>query len=744
MDPQAPGLLDQAVWIGLPWPTSGRPAPQFSTTMTAARAGNVWLDVTALGIVRGWLEGDELPLGRLAPGWSDYRDHVRVIRRRMPVDAGTHELTFELGEGWWSGHVGYHRVHRRYGDRLWLRAQVTDEAGDVLAATGPDWVGRFGPVTSNDLHDGQSTDLTKVEEPWEPVEVGEPEHGRLVLDTGPAIEVVEDVPAISVEAVLPGVQVVDVGRNLAGHVRLVVDVDRETELALRHAEWLEEDGTLYRANLREARQTDRWRLPPGRHVLEPAFTTHGFRYVEVTGAPPLTPADVTARVVRSDLERVGWFTCSDERVNRLHQLAVWSIESNSIGLPTDCPQRDERLGWLEDVTALVPTRAFLFDHRDFLSRWLEDVRSAQADDGWLPDVAPLAGSERNPLDQGAPGWADAGVQVPWLQHQWYGDVGVVRDNLDMGGRFVAAVEASNADGRWTHRRGADYGDWLGFLPASKDLVAQAHAARSARCLAEMAALVGDRDLEARARAWDERVRAAFVRDFVDDGHVGDRSASASTFALAYDLLPEGWMRRVAAEDLVAHVRAHENAVTVGYLALPHLLHVLTERGRPDVAYDLLFGEQMPGWMHLVDNGATSLWERWDGWDHDTGLHQAWLNSLNHASLGVVADWLHATVGGIAPAAPGWSTVRVAPVPGGRVTGASARHRSPRGEVAIEWAGTVEQGEARATVPPDTAVVVPAPNAHPTDRVPRHAGSPDGLEVRVTWSGNQRGVQIKAR
>ncbi len=714
--------LERARWIGLAWPDEHeRPAVLLRRAFDLDEdVQGAVLEVTALGVYRLLLDGVDVSPGRLGPGWTDYRRRVRVQRVELGrLGAGRHVIGIELGEGWWSGHVGYHRVRRVYGDRPWARASL---AGTVAGSawelvTDATWEAALGEVRRSDLHDGEHVDLRLARpdwsrsgcggEGWQPVEVGAPAHGRLVVDRGPPIRVVANEPAVSVTEPLPGVQIVDVGRNLAGHARIRLQGASGREVALRHGEWLEEDGTLYRANLREARQTDRVVLAGGETWWEPRFTTHGFRYVEVTGAQPLRPADVSAQVVRTDLQRVGWFACSDDRVNRLHQLLTWSIESNSIGLPTDCPQRDERLGWLEDVRALLPTRCFLYDHRTFLARWLDDVRDAQGDDGWFPDVAPLAGSDRNPLVEGAPGWADAGVQVPWELWRWYGDESLVHENLGAAARFVRAVADANPDGRWRSRRGADYGDWLGFLPADPDLVAQAQAARTAHALVGMTRVAGDRELEAWAANWRDRVVAAFRADHVDAaGHVGDRSASACTLALAFDLLaPAG--RDVAAQDLIDHVRRHENAVTVGYLALPHLLPVLSAAGRDDVAWDLLLGERMPGWMHLLASGATSLWERWDGWTPETGLHQAWLNSLNHASLGVVGDWLHACVGGLAPAAPGWDRVRIDPRPGGGVTWAQARHVTAHGEVAVEWEATPAELHVRASVPAGVTAVIGA-------------------------------------
>ncbi len=713
------GLLAGSAWIGLPWSgVEGRPAPRLRRAFAVPDAvATPRLEVTALGVVRVLLDGEDVSPGRLVPGWSDYRHRVRVAVVELgALGAGDHVLGLELAEGWWSGHVGYHRQRARYGSRPWGRARLLD--GDaVLAVTDASWRAAFGRVRHADLQDGEHVDLREPGDEWatvgfddgawSSVEVGSPDHGRLVEDRGPPIVVAATEPAVAVTRPLPGVQVVDVGRNLAGHVRIRLDGPAGTEVALRHAEALEEDGTLYRANLREARQTDRIVLPGGPTTWEPTFTSHGFRYVEVTGLPvALAPEDVEARVVRSDLRRVGGFACSEPRLERLHQLLTWSIESNSIGLPTDCPQRDERLGWLEDVAALVPTRCFLYDHRDFLARWLDDVRDAQADDGWLPDVAPLADSPSHRLAEGAPGWADAGVQVPWLLWQWYGDASIVHDNLAMAARFVEALAAACPDGRRLQRRGADYGDWLAWLPASKDLVAQAHAVRTADALAGLAAVAGDRAAATLAADLAGRARATAARDFVrPDGDVDNGSASALALALHDGLVPDDRVP-AAVGRLVAAVRRHGDNPTTGYLATGPLLDVLTRVGRHDVAWDVVLAEGAPGWMHLVDSGATSLWERWDGWTAETGLHQAWLNSLNHASLGVVGEWLHGTAAGLSADAPGWSRVRLAPRPGGGLDWAEAWHEAPSGPARIRWERNGDRLRVEAEVAVDAVVSWP--------------------------------------
>ena len=517
-----------------------------------------------------------------------------------------------------------------------------------------------------------------------------------------------------------GRTIVDFGQNLVGIVELAVTGPAGTEITIRHAEVLQ-DGELCTEPLRKAEATDRYTLRgDGPETWHPRFTFHGFRFAEITGWPgELTTDDVTALVVHSDMTRTGWFECSDERINQLHDNVVWGMRGNFLGVPTDCPQRDERLGWTGDIGVFAPTATFLYDCAGLLESWLRDLAADQRDDGTVPWVIPDA------LDWLFPAavWGDAAVTVPATLHERFGDVGVLAQQYESMRAWVERELALAGDDLlWTD--GFQFADWLDPTAVDADpfdqrtdpdLLATVAMIHSLDIIATTAGLL-DRDDDAQRYAQVARdARAAFAREYITpSGRLASDAQTAYALAIAYRLLGTDEQRTRAAERLRALVLGSELKIATGFVGTPLICDALTTTGHVDVAYGLLTQEGCPSWLYPVLKGATTVWERWDAITPEGRVNEAGVGmlSFNHYAFGAVADWIHRVVGGLAPAAPGWRELRIAPQPGGGLRSASSRLDTPYGLALSSWELADGSVTVHAVVPPNTIARV---------QLPGHAG-----------------------
>jgi alpha-L-rhamnosidase len=490
-------------------------------------------------------------------------------------------------------------------------------------------------------------------------------------------------------------------------------------VTIRTAEVLQ-GGELYTRPLRDARSTDEYVLA-GRPVeeWEPRFTFHGFRYAEIEGWPGDLDAaaargDVTAAVYHTDLARTGWFESSDPELNRLHENVVWSMRGNFVDVPTDCPQRDERVGWTGDLQVFAPTASFLYDVSGMLAGWLTDVAVEQLPDGTIPWYVPVIPAHHmwTPIRPGA-AWGDVATFTPWTLYERFGDTGVLRAQYDSARRWVdLQARLAGPDRLWDH--GFQLGDWLDPDAPPQDpaagktdryLVATAYFAASARFLARMAHVLGRAEDAAGYDRLADEVRAAFVTAYVgDDGIMTSDAQTAYALALAFDLLPER-LREPAGQRLAELVAESGNRISTGFVGTPLVADALSVTGRTDVAYDLLLERDCPSWLYAVTMGATTIWERWDSMLPNGTVHSGTMTSFNHYALGAVADWMHRTVAGIAPDAPGYRRIRFAPRPGGGLTWASAEHETPYGRAGISWRIDADRLQVDVTVPLGASAVL---------------------------------------
>ena len=730
-----------------------RPFPA-GKTVTRAR-----LYVTALGLYDLRINGKTVTDTVLTPDWTDYGKRVRYQAYDVTplIRPGDNAIATTLADGYFSGRTAngaYHHWGTAPAIRCQLELTYADGTTERIATDGQ-WKSHATPFLHADMMDGEHYDARRAinasdpalpdDGAWQPVDL-RTEELPPTIDPQVAEPVCElmTLPAKSVKEASPGHWVFDIGQNIVGVARLKVNAPAGTAVNLRFAEMLNPDGTVYTTNYRGARSTDQYICRGGgEETWQPTFTFHGFRYVEVTGLPAKPPLDtITGVVWGSDTPSAGTFECSDERINQLWSNIRWGQRGNFLGVPTDCPQRDERLGWLGDAQVFIGTAVYNADCAAFFTKWLVDVDDAQRDNGAYGSTAP----DTYLVKPGAPGWGDAGVICPWVVYRTYGDKRQLAQHLPAMMRWVDWCERESTGLIRDKDRGDDFGDWLSIgANTSKELLGTAYFAHSADLVSRSAKVLGD---EANAKKYAdlfERIRSAFRQKyFAADGSMKDGTQTTYALALAFDLLPEA-DRPAAAEHLAADVKAKGDRLSTGFLGVSYLLPALAKNAQADVAYKLLMQDAFPSWLFSVKHGATTIWERWDGWTPDKGFQDAGMNSFNHYSLGSCGEWLYESVGGIAQATGdvGFSRVLVAPLTNGPLTHATTEYHSIRGKIQTAW--KVEGGQLTldVTIPPNVTATVLVPTAQPQSV--QEAGRPaaDTRGVRELGS-DEKGVTLEVQ
>ncbi|NOG54366.1 MAG: family 78 glycoside hydrolase catalytic domain [Planctomycetes bacterium] len=703
--------------------------------------------VSALGLYELTVNGHQVDRRRLAPEWTDYTRRVQFQTFDV-TDAlaeGENVLAAQLADGWYSGRLGLTfsvpgtPVRGIYGRKPKFLLQLEIEYDDGTTqqiVTDASWKSSLGgPWRVADLLDGVVYD-GQQEQPgwtgrayddssWSPVDVVPDPGVTLVGQYNDPIRVTMHRPAVSVSEPTPGVFVYDFGQNLAGWARLTVDAPTGRQITLRHAEVLNQDGTLYTDNLRSASQIDRYISPgPGTHVFEPRFTYHGFRYLELSGLEhPLPLSNVEVCAVHSDPSISGSFETSDDLLNQLCSNILWTQRANMMSVPTDCPQRDERLGWTGDILAFAPTACFNMDMAAFLNKWLQDMRDAQTVEGRYPDYAPFPFDDsKRPV--GVPAWGDAGVFVAWDHYRFYGDKRLLETHYDSARRWVDWIHSQNPNHIWQNARHNDYGDWLNGdrlrlegwprrgAGMPKEAFATAFYARSAQILSWMARELGRTDDRKRYEQLADNIRQAFIKSYVsDDGTITGDTQGGYAIALNFDLLPED-IQPLAVERMLKCFDRYDGCISTGFHSTVCLMRELSTRGHVDEAYRLALNRKMPSWGYAIDHGATTIWERWDGYVEGRGYQNPGMNSFSHYAIGSVGEWLYSTILGIKPLAPGFARIAIHPMPGGGLTWAGGEYESARGTIAVQWHVEGNRFQLTVLVPADASAVVRVPTGNP--------------------------------
>jgi alpha-L-rhamnosidase len=771
-------------WIGsalVGGPRSMIPAPYLRKDFTlSGKVASARLYITALGLYEASINGKRIGDDVLMPAWTDYARRVRyqVYDVTDNLKKGENVIGVILGDGWAAGHMGW-ETRQQYVDRPRLFAQLEvmlSEGSSLIVPTDRTWKYQFGALLDNDLLMGEAYDARREmpgwdqggfdDKRWYPVEVLDDPGIAIVATNEPTVRRIEELKPVGKPTDKSRHNspryIYDLGQNMVGWIRFKGSAPAGTTITLRFAEVLNPDGTLYTTNLRNARVTDYYTFKgDGVEVWEPKFTFHGFRYVLVTDYPGKPTRDlITGIVVHSDLTPTGDFECSEPLVNQLQHNILWGQKGNFLDVPTDCPQRDERLGWTGDIQVFARTAAYNMDVAGFMTKWAQDVADSQDERGAIPIVAPTMGRGKpNYRDDGGPAWSDAAVICPWTMYLCYGDQRILENNYGTMTRFMDFILNTSPG---YIRCAPDYKGWLGFgdwlsinAATPRDLIGTAFLAYDASLMAKIADVLGKKRDAAKYRQLFEDVKAAFGArylkgskqtatkskttpkrkqmehdDAVARGNLKVVEAAPVTsdvfntdlfaptqtayvLALHFDLLPEK-LRPAAIAELVADIARRGMHLSTGFVGAPYLPHVLSNNGRLDIAYQLLMQKSWPSWLYSVTQGATTIWERWDGWTEENGFQDPGMNSFNHYAYGSIGAWLYNTVAGIEidPAQPGYKHSILRPQPGGGLTHAAGTLQTRYGELASRWKLNKGTFDWEVTVPPNTTATLhlPMPDA----------------------------------
>lgn len=705
---------------------------EFDVTGDVARAT---LYATAVGVYQVAIDGTDVDDQVMKPGWTPYAQ--RTVHETTDVTAllneGRNAIGVRLAGAWATERFGFRDNARPiYGEQPRFAAQLHITYADgrtQVVATDASWRTSTGPITLSGLYEGEDFDARRVlvdadgrgfaevgydDSAWaaaaEQDAVAVPE-----ARVAPFVRRIEELGVQEVITTPSGKTVLDFGQNLVGRLRLRVSGPAGTQITLRHAEVLEH-GELGTRPLRQAAATDHYTLSgDGVEEWEPEFTFHGFRYAEITGWPgAFDPADVTAVVIHSDMERTGWFETSDPLVDKLHENVVWGLRGNFLYVPTDCPQRDERLGWTGDIQVFAPTASFLYDVRGFLDSWLRDLAIEQGEsDGIVPFVVPNVLGVAKP----AAAWGDAATVVPWVLHERYADTATLARQYDsMKAWTDVLVDIAGERRLWEGK--FQFGDWLDpdappHLPANAktdgDIVASAYLFRSADAVARAAALLGHSDDAETYAAIAEEVRAAFLAEYVTpSGRMVSDAQTAYSMAIVFDIAPAD-QQQVLGDRLAELTRQSGYRISTGFVGTPIIQDALTRTGHLDTARRQLVQTENPSWLYPVTMGATTIWERWDSMLPDGTINPGEMTSFNHYAFGAIGDWLHRVVAGLAPAAPAYERIHIEPRPLSGFDSASAEHLTPYGTARSSWTRADGVLRVEAVIPPNTTATVVLPD-----------------------------------
>jgi len=703
--------------------------------------------VSALGVYELRLNGQRVGDQILAPEWTDY--HQKVQYQAYDVTGLLHEgdnaVGALLGDGWYAGRLGIswivpNNVPRgHYGRRPELLCQLELETADgqlTTVTSDSTWQSTTdGPIRAADLLDGESYDARREAsgwdragfrgEGWVPAKAGESTVAVIPQPNEP-IRIVETLQPRTVAEPKPGTFIVDLGQNMVGWAKLRVNEPAGTAIRLRFGEMLNDDGTLYTTNLRSAKQTDTYVCRGGGETWAPRFTYHGFRYVEVTGLTTKPDTGLLeGQVFCSAAPEVGRLETSDASLNRLWANILWTQRANFMSTPTDCPQRDERLGWTGDIQAFSRNAMLNTDLAAFMTKWLADLRDAQTKDGRFPDFAPHPFGPEERFS-GVPAWGDAGTVVPWATWEAYGDRRLLADSYDAAKRWVDWIHSQNADLIWRNKRHNDYGDWLnadtliaagwpktgGACP--KDMVGTLFFAHSADLVARMAKVLGN---DPDARTYQDlfaAIRVAFAKEYLQEGgKLQGETQAGYALALNFGLLDEA-LQPLAVEHILRGIAAYDGHLSTGFVSTHRLMLELSARGENETAYAMLNQRTFPSWYYSLDQGATTIWERWDGYVKGRGFQNPGMNSFAHYSLGSVGEWIYKVVLGIRAdeASPGYRHFVIQPQPGAPLTWVKGGYRSIRGDIRVAWKLDHGQFTMDVTIPPNTTATVHMPTSDP--------------------------------
>jgi alpha-L-rhamnosidase len=727
----------QAQWITTSLAdTLEGPSPMFRKAFAAAKTiQSATLYATAHGVYEAMINGKRVGQDYLAPGWTSY--HKRLLYQSYDVTGllkkGQNVVGFTLGDGWYRGYLAFDGKRALYGNQISGRLQLvinyTDGTQENIG-TDNTWKYSKGAILFSDLYNGEVYDarLEKVgwstvaynAQNWKAATVIAAGPETLESSISPLARKHEQFKVVKVIQTPKGETVLDFGQNLVGWVQFSLAGKAGASITLEHGEVMDKSGNFYSANLRRAKQQVKYIFKGvGTESYEPHFSYQGFRYVKVSGlgSKGINPAAFKAVAVYADMAPTGTFSSSNPMLNQLQHNIQWGQKGNFMDVPTDCPQRDERLGWTGDAQVFFRTAAFNMDVAGFFTKWMKDVAADQLPNGSIPFVIPnVLGDSQS----GSTGWGDVATIIPWNMYLAYGDKQILANQYPSMRNWVEFMSSKSKNDLWN--TGFHFGDWLFYRPnddndgrsaiTDKYLISQAFYAHSTQLLINAAQVLGNKGDEDKYKELLDRIKKAFLKEYLTpNGRLVSGSQTAYVLALNFDLLPED-LRPQAVNFLVNNIESYGNHLTTGFLGTPYLCHVLSRFGRSDVAYKLLLQETYPSWLYPVKMGATTIWERWDGIKPDGTFQTTDMNSFNHYAYGAIGDWMYRVMAGLDTdeSQPGYKKITIAPQPGGNINQASAQLETLYGLAGSDW--KIDHGKftLNVIIPPNTTALVKLPAA----------------------------------
>lgn len=710
--------------------------------------------VTARGMYEAHLNGQRIGDAYLTPGWTSYQDRLQYQTYDVTsmLSGGENAVGVVLGSGWHRGYIGFSDQKNMYGTDVALLFQLDityEDSSSESIVSDDSWKLAYGPIRNSEIYNGETYDAREEmpgwsapgfdDQQWQDATERDFSKETLIATYNEPIRKQEEFQPQDIFTTPAGELVVDFGQNLVGWVELSVQGEAGDAITLYHAEVLDKEGNFYTENLRAAEQKNTYILKGGgTETFEPHFTFQGFRYVKVEGFPgELKPENLKAIALYSDMKPTGSFATSNELLNHLQHNIQWGQKGNFLDIPTDCPQRDERLGWTGDAQVFFRTAAYNMDVHNFFTKWMKDLSADQLDNGSVPFVIPnvLGGSAA-----GSAGWADAATIIPWNMYLLYGDERILEEQYSSMRAWVSYIETQSENYLWN--KGFHFGDWLFYSPdddrdgraaiTDKYLIAQSFFAHSTQLLINAARVLGKTDDLARYSELLENVKKAYRREYMTPaGRLVSSTQTAYVLALNFDLLP-GNLRAQAAERLVENVESYNYHLTTGFLGTPYLCHVLSRFGYEDVAYRLLMQETYPSWLYPVKMGATTIWERWDGIKPDSTFQTPSMNSYNHYAYGAIGEWMYENVAGIQASeeGPGYKQIVIKPVLGGDLTEGSGELLTYYGRLASAWQSSENSFDQQVTIPVNSRadIFIPAQNIADVTEGGEPLDEVDGLEI----------------
>jgi alpha-L-rhamnosidase len=709
------GLLNatdwKAKWIeaGFAEDSINRPAQYFRNQFSLTKKiKNATAYITAHGMYEAQINGKRVGDYYLTPGWTSYNNRLQYQAYDVTalLNNGTNAIGVVAGMGWYRGFLAWDDNKNIYGKKTGVLLQLEIEYNDGSMQTvisDENWKSSYGPIRSAEIYNGETFDARLDKKSWSvanfndadwaKVKIGAADKASLVATYNEPIKKHETFKPIKIFKTPEGDVVADFGQNLVGWVELKVKGSSGDKITISHSEVLDKHGNFYTDNLRVAKQQNTYILKGGgEEFFEPHFTFQGFRYIKVEGFPgALQPENITAVALYSDMKPTGTFTSSNALVNQLQHNIQWGQRGNFLDVPTDCPQRDERLGWTGDAQVFSRTATFNFGVNNFFAKWLKDVAFDQYPNGSVPFVIPnVLGANSG----GSTGWADVSTIIPWNVYLAYGDKQVLIDQYSSMKKWVGFMEKSSTNYLWN--TGFHFGDWLFYRPfddndgrsavTDKYFIAQCFFAYSTQMLLNTATVLGKTEDITYYTNLLQKVKGAFLKEYVTpNGRLLSSTQTAYTLALHFDMLPEA-MRQPAAEKLVENIKSYRNHLTTGFLGTPYLCHVLSRFGYSDMAYKLLLQDTYPSWLYPVKMGATTIWERWDGIKPDSTFQVPSMNSFNHYSYGAIGDWMYRVMVGMDTYEDGvgYKHIKIQPHIGGGFTNAAASLHTYYGTLSTSW------------------------------------------------------------